>query len=210
MNAGLVALEQIRRSLGAVTAVLVNRLDAGRDTAAACTRARGASGSAAREMAAVAKVVNEHPDAGSMLSCGFVSAEHLRPLAYLKPAMAAELLPLSRGLTVDEFARLVAAHRVKAESATSKRKRSTPRSPQIRTWRADGPGERRLFVWASSRPHPPAQHHLGRTRRWHLDHWSGHRRLSSPQNSPGVPRQPNPAAGFSFRGIPVGVFPGRL
>ena len=99
-----------------MTAVLVNRLDAGRDTAAAVTRATGASGSVAREMAAVAKVVSEQPDAASMLSCGIVSAGHLRPLAYLKPAMAAELLPQARGLSVDEFCRLVANHRVKAES----------------------------------------------------------------------------------------------
>ena len=32
--------------------------------------------------------------------------------------MAAELLPQARGLSVDEFSRLVASHRVKAESAT--------------------------------------------------------------------------------------------
>ena len=117
-EAGLAALEQIRSSLAAVSAALVTRLDAGRDTVAAITRATGLSGSAARELAAVAKVVNEHPDAGSMLACGTVSSGHLRPLAYLKAAMAAELLPQARGRTVDEFVRLVANHRVKAESST--------------------------------------------------------------------------------------------
>lgn len=127
-EAGLVALEQVRRSLAAVTAVLVNCLDAGRDTAAALTRATGASGCSARELAAAAKVVREHPDAGSMLSCGIVSAGHLRPLAYLKPAMAAELLPQARGLTVDEFARLVAKHRVKTESTSLAEEQQAERS----------------------------------------------------------------------------------
>ena len=127
-EAGLAALEQVRRSLAAVTAVLVTRLDAGRDTVAAVTRATGASGSLAREMAAVAKVVREHPTAGEMLSCGVVSAGHLRPLAYLKPAMAAELLPQARGLSVDEFARLVANHRVQAESATVAEEQHASRS----------------------------------------------------------------------------------
>jgi hypothetical protein len=127
-EAGLVALEQIRRSLAAVTASLVNRLDAGRDTAAAVTRATGASGSQAREMAAVAKVVSEQPDASEMLSNGVVSAGHIRPLAYLKPAMAAELLPQARGLTVDEFARLVASHRVKSESNSLAQEQHAERS----------------------------------------------------------------------------------
>ncbi len=80
-EAGLAALEQIRRSLAAVTAALVNRLDAGRDTAAAVTRATGVSGSQAREMAAVAKVVHEQPDAGEMLANGVVSAGHLHRVA---------------------------------------------------------------------------------------------------------------------------------
>ena len=115
-EAGLAALEQVRRSLAAVTAVLVRQLDAGRDTAAAITRATGVSAALAREMTAVAKVAHEHHDAADQLSCGIVSAGHLRPLAYLKPEMAAELLPLARGLSVDEFTRVVARHRVKAES----------------------------------------------------------------------------------------------
>lgn len=40
-EAGLAALEQVRRSLAAVTSALVHQFDAGRDTAAAITRATG-------------------------------------------------------------------------------------------------------------------------------------------------------------------------
>lgn len=115
-EAGLAALEQVRRSLAAVTSALVHQLDAGRDTAAAITRATGVSAALGREMAAVAKVAHEHPEAADQLSCGMLAAGHLRPLAYLKPEMAADLLPLARGLSVDEFIRVVAHHRVKAES----------------------------------------------------------------------------------------------
>ena len=69
-------------------------------------------------MTAVAKVAHEHPEAADQLSCGMIAAGHLRPLAYLKPEMAADLLPLARGLSVDEFIRVVARHRVKAESTS--------------------------------------------------------------------------------------------
>ncbi len=113
---GLVALEQISRSIAATKADLVLQLAAGRDTTATILRETGMSRRAAREHFGAAKTVNDLPGARDLLASGVVSTEHLAHLSHLKPELAAELLDQATGMCADDYKNLVDTHRVRRES----------------------------------------------------------------------------------------------
>jgi hypothetical protein len=127
-RAGLAELERVRRSMAAVTAVLTNRLAAGRDTQAMMCRATGMSSRDARAAVDVAKVINNIPEAHALLASGAVSAGHLRALAHLKTDLAAELLPFARSMNVDEFVLLVRERNVKHNTNTLAEEQEATRS----------------------------------------------------------------------------------
>jgi hypothetical protein len=125
---GLVELEQVRRSIDAVTAVLTARLAAGRDLQAALCRSTGMSSRDARAAVDVGKVVDRLPEAGNLLASGAVSAGHLRPLAHITPELAAELLPHAVSMGVDDFITLVKQRNVKQHSKTLAEEQEASRS----------------------------------------------------------------------------------
>jgi hypothetical protein len=134
---GLQALEHVRRSLAAATAVLTTRLAAGRDTRAALTRTTGMSGRDARDTAAVARVCETTPLAVDLLANGDVSAAHVRQLSYVDTDDRNTLLAVAAGQTVDEFTKTVRRHLVDTDAEKVGGRQRAARSVTFHD-RADG------------------------------------------------------------------------
>jgi hypothetical protein len=103
-RAGLVVLERMERRLAGVRAVLVKQMAAGRDTAAAISRATGMSARDAKEAEKVARTVEQVPGAAELLERGEVSAAQVGAVAGLPADEAGELLTVAAGMSTDEFA----------------------------------------------------------------------------------------------------------
>jgi hypothetical protein len=103
---GLIALERLSRSIASVQAVLVGRLDAGRDTTASLVRTTGMSQRLARELHAASKIIEQHPNALNMLSSGEVSTEHLAQLGHVDTELAAQLLVDAETKSADELKKM--------------------------------------------------------------------------------------------------------
>jgi hypothetical protein len=128
---GLMLLEQLSRSVAAVKLVLINQLDTGRDTTAAIVRATGVSTRQARELRNAAQVIDQLPEALNNLENGSLSTEHLAKVSGLKPELAAELLHIGNGRSVDDFRQLVDETRVQRNSASVSEEQHNSRCVRI-------------------------------------------------------------------------------
>jgi hypothetical protein len=170
---GLIALERLSRSIASVQAVLVGRLDAGRDTTASIVRTTGMSQRLARELHAASKIIEEHPKALNMLGSGEVSTEHLAQLGYVDTELAARLLVDAETKSADEFKKHVDQQRARHNASTLNETQHNSRSVKFFT-KPNGcigativlpPVARRMFKRETIRHHRHRCSHARSTRR---------------------------------------------
>jgi hypothetical protein len=127
-NVGLAATETAIRSLQALAVGFVNRMAGGRDTIESITRSTGVSAGTARDLAAVASVVELNHEAGSLLQSGELSVDHLRTLAKLDAAAITDLLPHGLVQSADQFRRTVTQHRINNDATSLSEEQQSSRS----------------------------------------------------------------------------------